>query len=122
MMVFEIGLILVTVPFFHVFGLLFLLRTIYYRKPLALYLPWKPPTAKGLLQTILGVKPSCVACAPSILEDVCDLRNGLDVLFEVQSIIYGGEPLAKSCGNKIRRRRSLMPQGAPRPSTFPLCY
>lgn len=54
------------------------------------------------------MKPSFVACVPSLLEDVCNLRDGLDVLSEVQGIIYGGAPPAKSCGNKISKVAALI--------------
>ncbi|KAK4194252.1 putative peptide synthetase [Triangularia verruculosa] len=94
-------LVLSVTPFFHVFGINFLLRSLYYQKPIVLLPADKPPTAELILECILKTKPSALASAPSMLEDICRLPTGLSVLSTLDFVFYGGAPLAEACGNQI---------------------
>ncbi|KAL1866697.1 putative secondary metabolism biosynthetic enzyme [Diaporthe australafricana] len=46
-------------------------------------------------------RPSALAVAPSILEDLSNTTDGMDALSRLQGVFYGGAPLASSCGDKI---------------------
>ncbi|KAK4174802.1 putative peptide synthetase [Triangularia setosa] len=94
-------LVLSVTPFFHIFGINFLLRSLYYQKPIVLLPAHKPPTAELILECIVKTKPSALASAPSMLEDICRLPTGLSVLSTLDFVFYGGAPLAEACGNQI---------------------
>ena len=105
--IFGSTMLLAVVPFFHVFGILMLVRSLYYQRPLALLPAGSPPTAEAVLDAISTIKPTAVACSPSILEDICGLPEGLATLLRLESIFYGGAPLARRCGDAISRVTNL---------------
>ena len=101
-------LIVSAIPFFHVFGIMLFVRSIYHQRPLALLSPDRPPTAELLLDAISTVKPTAVVCPPSLLEDICNLPDGLDKLSTLDSVLYGGAPLSRHCGEKITKGTTLL--------------
>ncbi|KAK4199222.1 hypothetical protein QBC40DRAFT_176880 [Triangularia verruculosa] len=103
-------LILSMPPFFHAFGMNLLVRSLYYRRPLVLLPSSTPPTAELMLHAIRQTQPTAMVCTPSILEDICGLPHGLDILKSsgIQCIYSGGAPLARSCGDLIAE--NLAPQ------------
>ncbi|KAK3291625.1 uncharacterized protein B0H64DRAFT_367005 [Chaetomium fimeti] len=102
-------LMLCTMPFFHVYGVMMISnRSFYNRGPLALLPPGVPPTAELLLDVIAKVNPSVVVCAPSILEDICNVPGGVEKLSKLEHIFYGGAPLAKACGDEISKVTTLV--------------
>nr|CDP28764.1 Putative peptide synthetase [Podospora anserina S mat+] len=100
-------LVLSVTPFFHIFGINFLLRALHYQKPIVLLPADKPPTAELILECIVKTKPSALASAPSMIEDICRLPTGLSVLSTLDFVFYGGAPLAEACGNQISEVTSL---------------
>lgn len=101
-------LLVSTIPFFHVYGIVMLIRSIYYQGSLALLPAGQPPTADLLLDVMSEVQPTAVVCPPSILEDICIVPGGLDKLSKVDMVFYGGAPLAKSCGDRISQVTALI--------------
>ncbi|KAK4177099.1 hypothetical protein QBC36DRAFT_327779 [Triangularia setosa] len=101
-------LILSMPPFFHAFGMNLLVRSLFYRRPLVLLPSTTPPTAELMLHAIQATGPTAVVCTPSILEDVCRLPRGLDILksSDIQCVYSGGAPLARSCGDLIAEQLS----------------
>ncbi|KAH6838682.1 hypothetical protein B0I37DRAFT_387507 [Chaetomium sp. MPI-CAGE-AT-0009] len=75
-------LMLCAMPFFHVYGL--------------------------LLDVVAKVNPSVVVCAPSILEDICNIPGGVAKLSKLEHIFFGGAPLAKACGDEISKVTTLV--------------
>ncbi|KAK0744490.1 hypothetical protein B0T21DRAFT_429030 [Apiosordaria backusii] len=100
-------LVLSVAPFFHIFGINFLLRSLYYQKPVVLLPAHKPPTAELILECIVKTNPSALASAPSMIEDICRLPSGLSVLSTLDFVFYGGAPLAEACGNQISNVTSV---------------
>ena len=94
-------------PFFHIMGIVTLARSIYHQGPLALLLPGQPVTAELLISAIVQERPSMAAFAPSTLEEMCNLPNGLQALSTLDYVFYGGAPLARSCGDQITRVTNL---------------
>ncbi|KAK3380982.1 hypothetical protein B0H63DRAFT_545240 [Podospora didyma] len=101
-------LMLTMTPFFHIFGINIFARSIYHQGTLVLLPPGKPPTAELLLHAITTTKPTAVVSAPSILEDICNLPGGLNTLSTVDSVFFGGAPLARSAGDKISKVTTLL--------------
>ncbi|KAK0726325.1 hypothetical protein B0T21DRAFT_371384 [Apiosordaria backusii] len=101
-------LILSMPPFFHAFGMNLLVRSLYYRRPLVLLPSTTPPSAELMLHAIQQTNPTAMVCTPSILEDICGLPHGFDVLksSQIKCIYYGGAPLARSCGDLIAEHLS----------------
>jgi nucleoside-diphosphate-sugar epimerase len=94
-------------PFFHIMGITLLARSIYHQGPLVLLPARKPVTADLMMRAIDQTKPSAAACAPSILEDICNAPNGLETLSTLEYVFYGGAPLARPCGDKISSMTNL---------------
>ncbi|KAK3988006.1 hypothetical protein QBC44DRAFT_293882 [Cladorrhinum sp. PSN332] len=95
-------------PFFHAFGWNMLLRSIYYQKPIVLLPPGVPPTAELMVRAIEETNPTGIVATPSILEDICALKNGLDILTRLEYVYFGGAPLAKECGDVISKKTRLV--------------
>ncbi|KAK4122026.1 acetyl-CoA synthetase-like protein [Parathielavia appendiculata] len=100
-------LMISTLPFFHIFGIMLLVRTVHYQRPLVLLPFGKPPTAELVMEAIAKTKPTGVVCPPSILEDLCKLPGGLKALSTLNTVVYGGAPLARSCGEEISKLTNL---------------
>ncbi|KAK3900646.1 putative peptide synthetase [Staphylotrichum tortipilum] len=100
-------MLLTSIPFFHIFGIMLFSRSLYHQGPLVLLPAGKPPTAELLLEAISNTKPTALACTPSLLEDMCGISGGLEGLATIEHVIYGGAPLAQSCGNTITKVTTL---------------
>lgn len=77
---FSPTLMVSVMPFFHIMGIVTLARSIYHQGPLALLPPGQPVTADLLISVIMQGRPSVAAFAPSVLEKICNLPNGLEAL------------------------------------------
>ncbi|KAF7562315.1 hypothetical protein G7046_g1833 [Stylonectria norvegica] len=88
-------------PFFHIMGVATILRAIYHRGPLAFLPTGTPITADLMADAIHEVRPSAIACAPSILEAMSGTGHGREALAKVGHVFYGGAPLAQESGNRI---------------------
>ena len=101
-------LLVAVVPFFHCYGINLLCRSIYHRGTLVLLPPAKPPSADLVLLAMEKTKPTAIACAPSILEDINDTPGGLEALSKLDIIYFGGAPLAHSSGEQISKVTKLV--------------
>lgn len=95
-------------PSFHIMGIATFLRSIYHRGRLAFLPTGKPVTADLMVDAITRMKPSAIACAPSILEDMSRTKEGMEALASVDHVFYGGAPLARCSGDRISRVTSLL--------------
>lgn len=68
----------------------------------------KPPTAKVMITAIRQARPSSAILVPSMLKDICNIDEGLDVLSSLQDVWYGGGPLDRACGDKVSRVTRLL--------------
>ncbi|KAK4183556.1 putative peptide synthetase [Podospora australis] len=98
---FGTRLALAVTPFFHIFGINMLLRSIHFQKPLVLLPPSKPPTAELVVEAITKTKPSALICPPSVIEDLCKLPSALPALESLEFVFFGGAPLSHAAGTKI---------------------
>ncbi|KAK4184811.1 hypothetical protein QBC35DRAFT_390894 [Podospora australis] len=105
---YKTNLVVSMPPFFHAFGLNLLVRSIYYQNPLVLLPSGTPPTADLMLHAIGATKPTAIVCTPSILEDICAVSNGLNILSKLDWVYYGGAPLARDCGNAVSKQVALV--------------
>ncbi|KAK4099156.1 acetyl-CoA synthetase-like protein [Parathielavia hyrcaniae] len=96
-----------TLPFFHIFGVILLVRCIHHQQPLVMLPFGKPPTAEFVLETIAKAKPTGLVCPPSILEDLCKLPGGLEAISTLDTVLFGGAPLARSCGDNLSKVTNL---------------
>lgn len=94
-------------PFFHVMGIVALARSVYHQGPLVILPPEKPVTAELIIYAMTQTRPSALAVAPSILEEISNTQDGMDALAQLEGVYYGGAPLAASCGDKISRVTNL---------------
>ena len=95
-------------------GITTLARSIYHQGPLALLPPGQPVTADLQISAIMQNKSMVAAFAPSVIEDICKLSNGLETLSKkrltlstLDYVFYGGAPLGRSCDDQIARVTNL---------------
>ncbi|KAH6618355.1 hypothetical protein B0J18DRAFT_277146 [Chaetomium sp. MPI-SDFR-AT-0129] len=102
-------LLLCTMPFFHVYGIMMLFnRSLYNQGPLTILPPGRPPTADLVLHALEQVQPRSAVFPPSLLEDIINIPGGLEKLGKLDGVYYGGAPLAKAIGDKITRVTQLV--------------
>ncbi|EFQ99792.1 hypothetical protein MGYG_02804 [Nannizzia gypsea CBS 118893] len=94
-------------PFFHIMGIISLARAIYHQGPLALLPAGRPVTAELMMLTISETKPSSATFAPSVLEDIVNSPNGLEILSTLEYTFYGGAPLSRQCGDVVSKVTKL---------------
>ncbi|KAK0615346.1 hypothetical protein B0T17DRAFT_620136 [Bombardia bombarda] len=99
---------LIMMPFFHAFGINMLARSIYHQGPLVLLPAGRPPTAQFLMEAIAKTKPSSLVCAASMLEELCNTPHGLETISTLDSVLYGGAPLARAVGDKVTKVTMLI--------------
>ena len=66
-------------------------------------LPDRPPTPQLVLDIINLKRPRALYCPPSIIEMVSQVPGGMAALKTCDTIIYGGGPLADSCGDQLKQ-------------------
>ncbi|KAM5472506.1 putative secondary metabolism biosynthetic enzyme [Microsporum audouinii] len=94
-------------PFFHIMGIISLARAIYHQGPLVLLPAGRPVTADLMMLAINEAKPSAAAFAPSVLEDISNTPNGLEILSTLEYTFYGGAPLSRQCGDIVSKVTNL---------------
>ncbi|KAM5505989.1 putative NRPS-like protein biosynthetic cluster [Microsporum canis] len=94
-------------PFFHIMGIISLARAIYHQGPLVLLPAGQPVTAELMMLAINETKPSTAAFAPSVLEDISNTPNGLEILSTLEYTFYGGAPLSRQCGDIVSKVTNL---------------
>ena len=99
---------LTTVPFFHAMGIIVGLRS-FMSWGTIVRLPSEKMVSAGLIiEMIEAIRPTSGIFPPSILEDMSATENGIQALGKLQSVFFGGAPLASSSGDKICRVTNLV--------------
>ena len=93
---------------FHGIIVVFMIRCIYYRRPICLPQAVMPATAEFLVDAIAAVRPTVLACPAFILEAICTHPNGFEALSTLDAVLYGGTVLDPSFGDKISRVTRLL--------------
>ncbi|KAL1598032.1 putative NRPS-like protein biosynthetic cluster [Paraconiothyrium brasiliense] len=92
---------LAAVPFFHAMGIIVGLRSLMCRGTI-IRLPSEKMLSAGLvIEVIEAVKPTSGIFPPSILEDVSATEKGIEALGQLDSVFFGGAPLAAASGDAI---------------------
>lgn len=92
---------LAAVPFFHAMGIIVGLRSLICRGTIV-RLPSEKMLSAGLvIEAIEAVKPTSGIFPPSILEDVSATDKGINALGRLETVFFGGAPLASASGDKI---------------------
>ena len=97
-----------TLPFFHAFGFAMFVGSIYHPGTLALLPSNRPPSAELVLSAMEKTKASTIIIAPSILEDIGNLPGGPEAIAKLDAVLYGGAPLAHTCGDKMSKLTRLV--------------
>ena len=92
---------LCTLPLFHAMGLFTVIRSILNQGPLVLPPPGVSNTAELNMEVIKYGKPEVAFLPPSILEDISEQPEGLDILKKLDFVVYAGAPLAQAVGDKV---------------------
>ncbi|KAF1836439.1 acetyl-CoA synthetase-like protein [Decorospora gaudefroyi] len=92
---------LMTQPLFHSFGFYETFRSIYSGKPMYYVNYNYAITKQKLLATIEHVKPDLLFCVPYVLKLLADSDQGLNVLADIDLIMYGGSACPDDLGDKL---------------------
>ncbi|KAF2636075.1 acetyl-CoA synthetase-like protein [Massarina eburnea CBS 473.64] len=92
---------LTAVPFFHVMGIIFGLRSIVCKGTIV-RLPSDRMMSAGLVMDVIeATNPTSGVFPPSILEDISSIDKGIETLAKLERVWFGGAPLANASGDKI---------------------
>ncbi|KAF3049355.1 putative secondary metabolism biosynthetic enzyme [Didymella keratinophila] len=92
---------LAAVPFFHAMGIIVGLRSLMCKGTIV-RLPSEKMLSAGLvIEAIEAIKPTSGIFPPSILEDISATEKGIKALGQLDSVFFGGAPLAAASGDKI---------------------
>jgi hypothetical protein len=99
---------LAAVPFFHAMRIVVGLRSLMCRS-IIVTLPSKNVLTAGLaIEAIESISLSASIFPPSILEDMSATDRGIDALSKLETVFFGGAPLATASGNKICQVTKLL--------------
>ena len=99
---------LAVVPFFHAMGIFVGLRSFICRGTIV-RLPSERILSAGLvIEAIEATNPTSGIFPPSILEDLSATDKGIEALGKLQSVFFGGAPLASASGDKICQVTNLV--------------
>ncbi|KAL1792436.1 hypothetical protein ACET3X_008943 [Alternaria dauci] len=99
---------LAAVPFFHAMGIIVGLRSLMCRSTIV-RLPSEKILSAGLVMDVIkAIKPASGIFPPSILEDISATPHGIEALGMLETVFFGGAPLASESGDKISRETNLM--------------
>ena len=90
-----------TLPLYHVFGTIVMIRTICAADNLILPSADRPANATAIAQILEKTEPTTAAFAPSLLEEICTTDDGLAIVAKIQHIFFGGGPLAHETGDRL---------------------
>lgn len=90
-----------TLPLYHVFGIISMVRSICAADNIVLSSPDRPPNAAAITAILSEAQPTAGAFAPSLLEEICNTNDGLHVVTKMQHIFFGGGPLAHETGDRL---------------------
>lgn len=92
---------LAAVPFFHAMGIIVGLRSLMCKGTIV-RLPSARVLSAGLvIEAIEAIRPTSGIFPPSILEDISATEKGVQALGQLDSVFFGGAPLAAASGDKI---------------------
>ncbi|RAL04515.1 acetyl-CoA synthetase-like protein [Aspergillus ibericus CBS 121593] len=95
------------VPFFHMMGIAAFTESIFHAVPF-LYGPEKPLSVGLLTDLIKFGQPTTALLPPSVLDDVSSSEEALLTLGTLESIYFGGAPLAPETGERVRKYTKLI--------------
>jgi thioester reductase-like protein len=92
---------LAAVPFFHAMGIVVGLRSLMCKGTIVRLPSDKMLSADLVIDAIESIKPHSAIFPPSILEDLSVTDKGIEALGQLDSVYFGGAPLATASGDKI---------------------
>ncbi|KAK3652165.1 hypothetical protein LTR56_005296 [Elasticomyces elasticus] len=95
-------------PFFHAMGVGVLVRSILFKASLVLLPHDRPPSAQLIIQVLEQARPSSAVLPPALLEQMVATTEGLEALWKLDLVVFGGAPLAGAVGDKIAEKTSLV--------------
>ncbi|KAJ4991642.1 L-aminoadipate-semialdehyde dehydrogenase (nonribosomal peptide synthetase) [Stagonosporopsis vannaccii] len=99
---------LAAVPFFHAMGIIVGLRSLMCKGAIV-RLPSERMLSAGLvIDAITAIEPTSGIFPPSILEDISASDEGMKALGKLESVFFGGAPLAAASGDKICQVTNLV--------------
>ncbi|PYI00449.1 thioester reductase [Aspergillus sclerotiicarbonarius CBS 121057] len=101
------NLALSVLPFFHMMGVVAFTESVFHAVPF-LYGPEKPLSVAFLINLIKLGQPTTALLPPSILDDISLSEEALLTLSTLESVYFGGAPLAPETGDKVRRYVKLI--------------
>jgi thioester reductase-like protein len=99
---------LAAVPFFHAMGIIVGLRSLMCRGSIVRMPSEKMLTAGLVVDVIEAIKPTSGIFPPSVLEDISATPKGIEALGKMETVFFGGAPLAIESGDKICQVTNLM--------------
>jgi thioester reductase-like protein len=99
---------LAAVPFFHAMGILVGLRSLMCKGTIVRLPSEKMLSSDLVIDAISAIKPHSGIFPPSILEDMSVTDKGLEALGQLNSVFFGGAPLATASGDKICQVTNLV--------------
>ncbi|GAD93051.1 hypothetical protein PVAR5_1651 [Paecilomyces variotii No. 5] len=101
-------LLLATTPFCHGMGLLAFIFSVFYGVPI-LYGPDKPLSVEYVVELLQTAHPTAAVFTPSILDDLSHSPDALNSLRRLKTVYYGGAPLARETGDRVRQYVQIIP-------------
>jgi thioester reductase-like protein len=98
---------LAVVPFFHAMGIVVGLRSLMCRSTIATLPSGKLWNAGLVIVAIAAINPDTGIFPPSILEDMSGTEAGIQALSTLDTVFFGGAPLADASGEKLCRVTKL---------------
>jgi thioester reductase-like protein len=92
---------LAAVPFFHAMGIVVGLRSIMCRSTIVVLAPEQVWNASLVVDAITATSPATGLFPPSILEDISATEAGVQAIGTLETVFFGGAPLANASGEKL---------------------
>jgi len=92
---------LAAVPFFHAMGIVVGLRSLMCRSAIATLPSGKLWNAGLVIDAIAAINPATGIFPPSILEDMSGTEAGIQALSTLDTVFFGGAPLANASGETL---------------------
>lgn len=99
---------LAAVPFFHAMGIIAGVRSLICRGTIVRLPSEKILSADLVIEAIEAINPTSGIFPPSILEDISATEKGIAALGKLESVFFGGAPLASASGDKICQVTTLV--------------
>jgi thioester reductase-like protein len=100
--------LLAPIPFFHVMGIMMMVRSVLCKGPLLALPPQRIPNAQLVMVVLEQKRPWGVLLPPSLLEDISNTPRGMKALTQLAYAFYGGAPLAKDVAERITKHTTLV--------------